>query len=122
MSVFTAQDAPSAALMGSPWPETAPFLQENRHDQPDVCPPRSAHRSPRPRAALFAVAATQFVLMFGAAGVLSSGLGWPQSLDLPAAQALPLIHEQASTVALGYSLYFLSAFLLIPLAVMVGGP
>lgn len=74
---------------------------------------------PAPRLALFATAAVQSALMFGAFGVLSSAIGWPQSLDLPASQALPLIREQAGAVSLGYSLYFLSAFLLVPLSVLV---
>ncbi|THF66726.1 DUF4386 domain-containing protein [Deinococcus sp. Arct2-2] len=73
---------------------------------------------PTPRVALFAVVAAQFVLMFAAFGVLATSINWPQSLDLSAAQALPLITEQAGPVALGYTLYFLSAFLLIPLAVL----
>lgn len=71
------------------------------------------------RVALFATAATQFVLMFGAFGVLAPSIDWPQSLDLPPQQALPLITQQAPAVALGYSLYFLSALLLVPLAVLV---
>lgn len=74
---------------------------------------------PAPRLALFAAATAQFALMFGAFGVLASAIDWPQSLDLPAARALPLIREQAGAVAAGYSLYFLSAFLLVPLSVLL---
>lgn len=80
-------------------------------------PETTAVRS-TPCVALFAVAAAQFVLMFAAFAVLATGINWPQSLDLSAAQALPLIRERAGAVALGYTLYFLSAFLLIPLVVL----
>ncbi|PNY79805.1 DUF4386 family protein [Deinococcus koreensis] len=86
-------------------------LTSTRPDAPAV--------RPAPRLALFATAAAQFVLMLGAFGVLSSAIGWPQSLDLPAAEALPLIRERGGAVALGYSMYFVSAFLLVPLSVLI---
>ncbi|MFB9990891.1 DUF4386 domain-containing protein [Deinococcus oregonensis] len=78
----------------------------------------ASHRSVA-RLALFGTVAAQFALMFGAFGVLASSINWPQSLDLPASQALPLIQAQSGGIALGYSLYFLSAFLLIPLTVLL---
>ncbi|WP_027483345.1 DUF4386 family protein [Deinococcus pimensis] len=80
--------------------------------------PTAATARPTDRTALLAVTATQFVSMFGAFFVLSAAIDWPASLDLPPERALPLVHAQASGVALGYTLYFLSAFLLVPLAVL----
>ena len=70
----------------------------------------------RAAAALLAV---QFVLMWAAFFVLSSAVGWPASLDLPAAEKLALFaaHERASLV--GYALYAGSALLLVPTAVLL---
>jgi Domain of unknown function (DUF4386) len=61
----------------------------------------------------------QFVLQFAALFILGGAINWPASLDEPAAVNLPLIVEQASAVALGYSSYFLSALLLAPIALLV---
>ena len=61
----------------------------------------------------------QFVLMWAAFFVLSAAVGWPASLDLPAAEKLALFaaHERASL--LGYALYAGSAALLVPIAVVL---
>ena len=51
-----------------------------------------------------------------ALATLSSAINWPASLDDPAATALPRLLQQRSAVILGYSSYFLSSVLMIPMA------
>ena len=75
--------------------------------------------SPSLRTWIIAVSLLQFALMMLAAVVLGSSINWPASLDSAPDQILPLIHREAGNVALGYGAYFLSAFLLAPLAVLV---
>lgn len=75
--------------------------------------------NPSLRTWIIAVTLLQFALMILAAVVLGSSINWPASLDSAPDQILPLIHRQAGNVALGYGAYFLSAFLLTPLAVLV---
>jgi hypothetical protein len=53
--------------------------------------------------------------------VLGQAIGWPASLALPAAQALPLIHAHAGAVQLGYSAYLLVSLALLPLAFALRG-
>lgn len=48
--------------------------------------------------------------------VLGRAIGWPASLRLPAAEALPLIAAQADAVLLGYGAYLAVSLALIPLA------
>jgi hypothetical protein len=48
--------------------------------------------------------------------VLGRAIGWPASLRLPAADALPLIAAKADAVLLGYGAYLLVSLALIPLA------
>ena len=59
----------------------------------------------------------QFCAMWGAFFVLAPSINWPASLDLPAAEMLPLLLEQFAAVFSGYSLYLLHAVLLVPIAV-----
>ena len=75
--------------------------------------------NPTVRTWIIAVTVLQFALMMLAAVVLGSSINWPASLDSAPDQILPLIHREAGNVALGYGAYFLSAFLLAPLAVLV---
>ncbi len=49
--------------------------------------------------------------------VLGQAIGWPASLRLPAAEALPLIAREALAVQIGYWAYMLTALASIPLAV-----
>jgi hypothetical protein len=49
--------------------------------------------------------------------VLGKAIGWPASLRLPAAEALPLIAREAMAIQLGYWAYMLTALATIPLAV-----
>jgi hypothetical protein len=75
--------------------------------------PTSPAESHEVRLAAAAVLILQFALMLLAFLVLSSAINWPASLDLPASEALPLVAQQASAVALGYGSYFTSAALLV---------
>jgi hypothetical protein len=72
-----------------------------------------------PRRLAASLLATQFVAMWGAFFILASAINWPASLREPAGVILPLIGEQAAPVFAGYLAYFLHAFLLIPLAVVL---
>ncbi|MEO1699363.1 MAG: hypothetical protein AAFU73_18880 [Planctomycetota bacterium] len=46
--------------------------------------------------------------------VLGSSIGWPASLGLPAHEALPLIHQNARSVHVGYYLYLVSSLMFVP--------
>lgn len=61
----------------------------------------------------------QFAIFMVAFLTLGSAIDWPASLDKPAAEVLPLIREQRAAVALGYTSYFISALLLIPIALLL---
>lgn len=74
------------------------------------------HTEQRTMGILFLV---QFAVFIVALVVLGSAINWPASLDEPASVILPLIREQRSAVALGYSSYFVSALLLAPIALLV---
>jgi hypothetical protein len=52
-------------------------------------------------------------------GILSSAINWPLSLDYPASTMLPLLIEQRGAVLFGYSFYFLSSVLIIPMALLL---
>ncbi len=62
-------------------------------------------------AALFII---QFVLIWITFFILSAAIDWPASLDDPAAVALPRLLAHRTDVLTGYSLYLLSALLLVP--------
>jgi hypothetical protein len=49
--------------------------------------------------------------------VLGSAIGWPASLRLPAAQALPMIAREATAIQIGYWAYMLTALATVPLAI-----
>jgi hypothetical protein len=51
--------------------------------------------------------------------VLSSAINWPASLDLPAAEGLPLVAAERSGVLLGYSFYLAFSLSLAPLAALL---
>lgn len=62
----------------------------------------------------------QFIIFLIPLIVLGSAIGWPASLGDPAAVMLPLLVSQADAVTLGYTGYFVSSLLLLPIAVLVG--
>jgi hypothetical protein len=61
----------------------------------------------------------QCILMYATLGILAPTINWPASLDEPAAVMLPLLLEQRAAVAAGYTSYFVSALLLIPIALLL---
>lgn len=74
-------------------------------------------RSPlRSTAALMLLTVGAFLV---ALGTLGAAINWPQSLQYPASQMLPLLAERLPTVLIGYSAYLLSAVLLIPMTILL---
>jgi Domain of unknown function (DUF4386) len=52
---------------------------------------------------------------------LGVAIGWPASLDEPASVVLPLIRDNRTVVNIGYFGYFISALMLIPIALLLRG-
>lgn len=67
------------------------------------------------KSTLIALILAQFVLFLIPLIVLGRAIGWPASLRLPAAEALPLIAGQATAVQIGYWGYMITSIALIPL-------
>jgi hypothetical protein len=63
-------------------------------------------------AALWSIAFA--LLMFVPIGILSASIGWPASLDYPAARLMPLILEQEGNVRFGYLVYLLYSVVFFP--------
>lgn len=53
----------------------------------------------------------QSLLIFIPMYILGSAISWPDSLNFPANEILPLIHQQAGAVSIGYFIYFLYSIL-----------
>ena len=64
-----------------------------------------------------ALLAVEGLLLFVPLGVLGSAIGWPASLDEPAAVALPRLLENEGAVRLGYLVYLAYSVLFLPVAV-----
>ena len=60
------------------------------------------------------------LLMFVPLFVLGAAIGWPASLDLPAAQILPLITQQQDTVRFGYLVYLFYSVIFFPTIAALG--
>jgi len=58
------------------------------------------------------------LLSFAPVVILGAAIGWPASLDNPAAEQLAAIHANAGMVTLGYGVYLLYSILVAP--VMIG--
>jgi len=63
----------------------------------------------------------QVVLFMVPLIVLGTAIGWPASLRLPAAEALPLIHREAVAVQVGYWGYLSTVVALVPLVLALRG-
>jgi hypothetical protein len=59
------------------------------------------------------------LLLFVPMAILGQAINWPASLDLPAAEMLPLLQSQLGSARLGYSTYLLYSLLFFPLALLV---
>jgi hypothetical protein len=68
------------------------------------------------RTALAALVLAQVALFMIPLVVLGRAIGWPASLALPPAQALPLIAANAAAVQVGYWGYLATAAAMVPLA------
>lgn len=60
------------------------------------------------------------VLLFVPVAVLGAAIGWPASLDEPAAVLMPLIVAQEDSVRLGYLVYLLYSVLFFPAIALIG--
>jgi hypothetical protein len=67
------------------------------------------------RATLVALVLAQVLLFIIPLVVLGRAIGWPASLGLPPAQALPLIAANATAVQIGYWGYLVTAAAMVPL-------
>lgn len=65
---------------------------------------------------LIALVMAQLVIFLIPLIVLGNAIGWPASLRLPAAEALPLIAREAFGVQVGYWGYLVTSIALVPLA------
>lgn len=72
----------------------------------------------RPRRGLGLLLITHALLSFAPVVILGAAIGWPASLDKPAAAQLAAIAAQPDAVTLGYALYLLYSILVAP--VMIG--
>ncbi len=72
----------------------------------------------RQAAALWSIAFG--LLMFVPLFVLGAAIGWPASLDLPAAQILPLITQQQDAVRFGYLVYLFYSVIFFPTIAALG--
>ena len=83
--------------------------------------PLSASYAPQPlpcRVGLGALLIVDAVLSFVPVVILGAAIGWPASLDKPAAEQLAAIAAQPGAVVLGYGIYLLYSILVAP--VMIG--
>jgi hypothetical protein len=81
----------------------------------DLAPRMPATPSRTDRLTLVALILAQVVLFMIPLVVLGRAIGWPASLGLPPAQALPLIAANAAAMQIGYWGYMLTAVAMVPL-------
>lgn len=67
--------------------------------------------------ALGALLVAEGLLSLAPMAVLGPAIGWPASLDLPAAQQLAAIHARPDAVAWGYGVYLLYSVAIAPLMI-----
>jgi Domain of unknown function (DUF4386) len=70
--------------------------------------------APRRDRALAVLLIADALLMFAPVSILGAAIGWPASLDKPAAQQLVAIAAEPGAVALGYGIYLLYSILVAP--------
>jgi len=85
---------------------------------PDASPASTKPAARGPGRGLGALLIADALLSFAPVVVLGAAIGWPASLDHPAAEQLAAIHANAGMVTLGYGLYLLYSILIAP--VMAG--
>jgi hypothetical protein len=91
-------------------------------DQPARAPTRLQTRVQKPAQArstwLGTLLIADALLALAPVAILGAAIGWPASLDRPAAEQLAAIHAQAGAVSFGYAVYLLYSVLVAP--VMIG--
>ena len=94
-----------------------PSDRTGEHANPSAVPPGiSAAARPATAGLVAGLAVLQVALFAVPMVVLGRAIGWPASLRLPAAEALPLVAANAGAVQLGYWAYLLVSLALVPLA------
>ena len=89
----------------------------DEHPDPDAEPAAPARRlqARRPPArGLGLLLIAEALLSFAPVAILGAAIGWPASLDKPAAEQLAAIAANADAVALGYGVYLLYSILVAP--------
>lgn len=79
--------------------------------------PAQRHEADRTRRTTAVLLTVEGLLIFVPLWVLGAAIGWPASLDDPAAIALPQLVEQESAVRFGYLAYLAYSVLFLPVAV-----
>lgn len=97
--------------MSAPAPNLPTSEVHKRHDGSSP-----GSRRPRPVTILALLAVVTFLVAYA---VLASTINWPQSLDLPAAEALRLVVAERQSLLTGYALYLAYSLALVPLAVLL---
>jgi len=69
------------------------------------------------KSALILLTLSQIVLFLVPITLLGQAIGWPASLRLPAAEALPLIARNAMALQVGYWGYLLTAVAMVPFVI-----
>ncbi len=85
---------------------------------PTVTPMRPAADAPHRSTGLGVLLIADALLSFAPLVILGAAIGWPASLDRPAADQLAAIAAQPGAVAAGYAAYLLYSILVAP--VMIG--
>ena len=78
--------------------------------------------SARPHRALGALLIVDALLSFAPVAILGAAIGWPASLDKPAAEQLAAIAAAPGGVALGYGVYLLYSVLVAPVLIAARAP
>ncbi len=85
---------------------------------PSRAPAHTSSAPSSPARGLGLLLIAEALLSFAPVLILGAAIGWPASLDKPAAEQLAAIGANADAVALGYGLYLLYSILVAP--VMIG--
>jgi hypothetical protein len=80
-------------------------------------PAAAAMPPSRPDRALGALLIAEALLSLAPVAILGAAIGWPASLDRPAAEQLAAIAAAPGAVALGYGIYLLYSILVAPLMI-----
>jgi hypothetical protein len=95
---------------------TASYRPVSSPVSPARAEPQTANPPP-PGRGLGTLAIAHGVLAFAPVLILGAAIGWPASLDAPAAEQLRLIHDNAAMVTLGYAVYLLYSVAVAPLMI-----